>query len=122
VIVAFVMTASPLAAAVVTSSSSTVVVPAPFPRGALPSFWGGGRGALSLLSLFAFVLPASSRRRPALSSSGWGMTTGPHRLPPAMSSPSGDVVATPFVRADDNNDGTAAPLQGSAFFEDIKGD
>jgi hypothetical protein len=38
-----------------------------------------------------------------------------------MSSPSGDVIATLFVKAKDDDDGTAAPLQGLAFFEDIEG-
>jgi hypothetical protein len=74
------------------------------------------------LSLFAFVLPALSRRCPASLLSGWGMTTGPPRPPPAMSSPLGDVVATPFVGADNNNNGMAAPPQGLAFFKDVKGD
>jgi hypothetical protein len=45
----------------------------------------------------------------------------PHPLP-AMSSPSGDVIAMPFVGADDNNDSTAAPPQVSAFFQDVEGD
>ena len=36
-----------------------------------------------------------------------------------MSFPSGDVVVTPFVGADDENDGTVAPPQGSDFFEDV---
>jgi hypothetical protein len=39
-----------------------------------------------------------------------------------MSFPSGDVVMTPFVGADDEIDGTVAPLQGSDFFEDVEGD
>jgi len=39
-----------------------------------------------------------------------------------MSFPSGDVAVTPFVGADDENNGTVALLQGSAFFEDIEGD
>jgi hypothetical protein len=83
-----------------------------------PPPWGitvvfGGGGGVSLLSLlFAFVLPTSSRRCPASSSSGWGKTTGPPRPPPAMSFPSGDVVVTPFVGADDEIDGTVAPPQG----------
>jgi hypothetical protein len=50
------------------------------------------------------------------------MTTGPPCPPPAMSSPSGNVFAMPFVGADNNNNGTAAPPQGLAFFQDIKGD
>ncbi len=29
---------------------------------------------------------------------------------------------TPFVGADDEIDGTVAPLQGSDFFEDVEGD
>ncbi len=74
-----------------------------------------------MLLLFAFVLPVLLRRRPALLSSGWEMTTGPPCPPPAMSSPLGNVVATPFVGADDDNDSTAAPLQGSAFFQDVEG-
>ena len=57
-----------------------------------------------------------------MSSSGWGKTTGPPQPPPAMSFPFGDVAMMPFVGADDENDGTVAPPQGSAFFEDIKGD
>ncbi len=36
-----------------------------------------------------------------------------------MSFPSGDVVVTPFVGADNKNDGTVVPLQGSDFFEDV---
>ena len=36
-----------------------------------------------------------------------------------MSFPSGDVVVTPFVGADDENDSTVAPPQGSDFFEDV---
>ena len=40
-----------------------------------------------------------------------------------MSFPSGDVVVTlvvtPFVGADDENDNTVAPPQGSDFFEDV---
>jgi len=87
----------------------------PSPRGALPSFSGGGGGVSSLSSSFAFVLPTSSRRRLASSSSGWGKTTGPPRPPPAMSFPSGDVVVTPFVRADDENDGAVAPPQARNF-------
>ena len=39
-----------------------------------------------------------------------------------MSFPSGDVVVTPFVGADDENDSTVAPPQGSDFFEDVEGD
>jgi hypothetical protein len=74
-----------------------------------------------LSSLFAFVLPVLLRRHPALLLSEWGMTTGPPCPPPAMSSPSGDVIAMPFVGADDNGNGTAVPLQGSAFFKDVKG-
>ena len=73
-------------------------------------------------SSFAFVLPTSSRRRPAPSSLGWGKTTGPPPLPPAMSFPSGDVVVTPIVGADDEIDGTVVPPQGSEFFEDVEGD
>jgi hypothetical protein len=38
-----------------------------------------------------------------------------------MSSPLGDVVATPFVGANNDNNSTAAPPQGSAFFQDVKG-
>jgi hypothetical protein len=38
-----------------------------------------------------------------------------------MSSPLGDVVATPFAGAEDNNNGMVAPPQGLAFFEDVKG-
>ncbi len=36
-----------------------------------------------------------------------------------MSFPSGDDVVTPFVVANDENDGTMAPPQGSDFFEDV---
>jgi hypothetical protein len=36
-----------------------------------------------------------------------------------MSFPAGDVVVTPFVGANDENDGTVAPSQGSEFFEDV---
>ncbi len=39
-----------------------------------------------------------------------------------MSFPSGDVVVTPFVGADDEIDGTVAPPQGSEFFKDVEGD
>ena len=39
-----------------------------------------------------------------------------------MSFPSGNVLVTPFVGADDENDGTVAPPQGSLFFEDVDGD
>ncbi len=39
-----------------------------------------------------------------------------------MSSPLGDVIAMPFVGAEDDNDCTAALPQGSAFFEDVKDD
>jgi hypothetical protein len=39
-----------------------------------------------------------------------------------MTFPSGDVVVAPFVGADDENDGTVAPLQGLEFFEDAEGD
>ena len=39
-----------------------------------------------------------------------------------MSFPSGDVVVTPFVGADDENNDMVAPLQGLEFFEDVKGD
>ena len=39
-----------------------------------------------------------------------------------MSFPPGNVVVTPFVRANDENDGAVAPLQGSEFFEDVEGD
>ena len=39
-----------------------------------------------------------------------------------MSFPSGDAVVTPFVGADDENDGTVAPPQGLEFFEDVEGD
>jgi hypothetical protein len=39
-----------------------------------------------------------------------------------MTFPSGDVVVAPFVGADDENDGTVAPLQGLEFFEDVEGD
>ena len=75
---------------------------------------------MSLLSSsFAFVLPTSSRRCPASSSSGWGKRTCPPRPPPAMSFPSGDVVVTPFVGADNKNDGMVAPPQGPDFFEDV---
>ena len=45
--------------------------------------------------------------------------TCPPRPPPARSFPSGDVVVTPFVGANDENDGTVAPPQGSDFFEDV---
>ncbi len=38
-----------------------------------------------------------------------------------MSSPLGNIIVTPFVGANDDNDGTAVPPQGSAFFKDIKG-
>jgi hypothetical protein len=38
-----------------------------------------------------------------------------------MSFPSGNVVVTPLVGADDENDGTVAPPQGSEFFEDVEG-
>ncbi len=34
---------------------------------------------------------------------------------------SGDVIVTPFVGADDENDGTVAPPQGSEFFKDVEG-
>ncbi len=76
----------------------------------------------SLSSSFVFVLPKSSRRRPASPSSGWGKTAGPPRPPPTISFPSGDVVVTPFIGADDEIDGTVAPPQGSEFFEDVEGD
>ena len=36
-----------------------------------------------------------------------------------MSFPSGDVVVTPFVGADNKSDGTVAPPQCSDFFEDV---
>ena len=36
-----------------------------------------------------------------------------------MSFPSGDVVMMSFVGANDENDGTVAPPQGSDFFEDV---
>jgi hypothetical protein len=40
-----------------------------------------------------------------------------------MSFPSGDVAVTlvvmPFIGADDENNGTVAPPQGSDFFEDV---
>jgi hypothetical protein len=36
-----------------------------------------------------------------------------------MSFPSANVVVTPFVGADDENDGMVAPPQGPDFFEDI---
>jgi hypothetical protein len=75
-----------------------------------------------LSSSFAFVLPTSSRRRPASSSSGWGKMTGPPRPPPAMSFPSGNVVVMPFVGADNENNSTVAPPQGSYFFKDVDGD
>ncbi len=40
-----------------------------------------------------------------------------------MSFPSGDVVMTPFVGADDTeNDGTVASPQGLEFLEDVEGD
>ena len=39
-----------------------------------------------------------------------------------MSFPPGNVVVTPFIGADDENNGAVAPLQGSEFFEDFKGD
>ncbi len=39
-----------------------------------------------------------------------------------MSFPSGNVVVTPFAGADDENDGTVAPPQGSESFEDVEGD
>ena len=117
--VAFVATASLLAAAAVTSSSGIIVVPAPLPPRGVAVVFGG----VSLLSSsFAFVLPTLSRRRPASSSLGWGKTTGPPRPPPAMSFPSGDVVVTPFVGADDGVDGTVAPPQGLDFFKDVEGD
>ena len=39
-----------------------------------------------------------------------------------MSFPPGNVFVTPFVGADDENDGAVAPPQGSGFFEDVEGD
>ena len=39
-----------------------------------------------------------------------------------MSFPPGDVIVTPFVGDNDENDGAVAPPQGSEFFEDVKGD
>jgi len=39
-----------------------------------------------------------------------------------MSFPSGDVIVTLFVGADDENNGVVAPPQGSGFFEDVEGD
>ncbi len=39
-----------------------------------------------------------------------------------MSFPSGDVVVTPFVGANYENDGTVAPPQGLEFFGDVEGD
>ena len=39
-----------------------------------------------------------------------------------MSFPPGVVVVTSFFGANDENDGAVAPLQGSEFFEDVKGD
>ncbi len=39
-----------------------------------------------------------------------------------MSFPPGNVVVTPFVGADDENDGAVAPPQGSEFFEGVEGD
>ncbi len=36
-----------------------------------------------------------------------------------MSFPSGNVVVTPFVGANDENDGTVAPPQGLDFFKDV---
>ncbi len=39
-----------------------------------------------------------------------------------MSFPSGVVIVTSFVGADDEIDGTVAPPQGSEFFEDVEGD
>ena len=39
-----------------------------------------------------------------------------------MSFPSGNVVVTPLVGADDEIDSTVAPPQGSEFFEDVEGD
>ena len=39
-----------------------------------------------------------------------------------MSFPPGDVIVTPSVGADDENDGTVVPPQGSEFFEDVEGD
>ena len=38
-----------------------------------------------------------------------------------MSFPPGDVVVTPFVGADNENNGAVAPPQGSEFFEDFEG-
>ena len=39
-----------------------------------------------------------------------------------MSFPPGDVVVTPFVGADDENNGAVAPPQGSEFVEGVEGD
>jgi len=39
-----------------------------------------------------------------------------------MSFPPGDVVVTPFIGADDENNGAVAPPQGTDFFEDFEGD
>ena len=87
----------------------------PSPRGASSSFSGGAGGVV-------VVVVIRSRRCPALLSSGWGKMTGPPRPPPAMSFPSGDVVVTPFIGADDEKDGTVAPPQGLEFFEVVEGD
>jgi hypothetical protein len=62
--------------------------PAPPPAGRHHRFRGGSGGVSSLSLSFAFVLPTSSRRRPASSLSGWGKTTCPPRPPPTMCSPS----------------------------------
>jgi len=39
-----------------------------------------------------------------------------------MSFPPGDVIVTPFVGADDENNGAVAPPQGSEFFKDVEGE
>ena len=109
--VAFVATASLLAAAAaVTSSSGTVVFPAPLPPRGVAVVFLGGRGGIVVVVVIRVRAPHVVKETPGFFAV---------RMGPAMSFPSGDVVVTPFVGADDENDSTVVPPQGSDFFEDV---
>ena len=66
VFVAFVATASLLAAAAITSSSGTVVVPAPLPPRGVAVVFGGGRGGVVVVVLIRVRAPHVVKETPGV--------------------------------------------------------
>jgi len=105
-----------LAAAAVTSSSCTVIILAPLPPWGVTIIFGVGRGGAVVVIVIHVRSPHVVKETPGIVVVRMGEDDRP--------SPTTTRHVLPLWRlgADDKNDGTVVPLQGSEFFEDVKGD